>query len=372
MKITVVHPSELGPAEVARWCELQEGLPALGSPFLSPGFTLAVAALQPRARVAVLTEGGRIVGFFPFERRGPRYGVPVAAGLTDSQGLVHAAGLQWDAQELLAACGLDVWEFDRLVDGQQPFAAYERLREPSPVIDLRDGAPAVLSRLRADSSRFSDKLPRQQRRLARELGPLRFEFGSRDPETLHTLMAWKSAQYQRTGRSDRFARPWIVRLLEDLQRTDRHGLSLVLSTLYAGDTPVAAHVGLRTGPVLAGWFPAYDARFGVYSPGMLHRLHLIEAAAAAGVTSIELGRGTKESKELFKSGDQVVAEGAVVRRPLGSAMYLVRRAPERRLRQAVLDDPRLYRAADRLLKGYGRARSKVSRQPTQPPTASSR
>jgi CelD/BcsL family acetyltransferase involved in cellulose biosynthesis len=364
---TVVHPSALTAAELARWCELQQEQPALGSPFLSPGFTQAVAALQPRARVAVLRDGSDVVGFFPFERRGFRYGVPIAAGLTDCQGLVHAPGWTWDPQELLAACRLDVWEFDRLVAGQRPFAGYERLREPSPVIELGDGAPAVLERIRARSSRISDKLPKQQRRLVREAGPLRFEFGSRDPVLLHTLMGWKSAQYQRTGRSDRFARPWIVRLLESLQATDRGGLSLVLSTLYAGDTPVAAHVGLRLGSVLAGWFPAYDVRFAACSPGMQHRLHLIEAAAAAGVTTIELGRGTKESKELFKTGDQTVAEGAVASRPVGSALYLVRRLPERRLRQAVLDNPALSRAVDRLLKGYGRARSTVNRQPADTP-----
>ncbi|HEX2073574.1 MAG TPA: GNAT family N-acetyltransferase [Geodermatophilus sp.] len=372
MHVTVIRPGELREAELDRWRDFQRATPALQNPFLAPEFSIAVGGLRPQARVAVIRDGSRLVGFFPFERRGPRYGVPIAAGLTDCQGLVHAAGLEWDPQELLAACRLDVWEFDRLVTGQRPLEPYERLRAPSPVIDLSEGAAALLARLRENSSRIAEKLPRQQRRLTKDVGPLRFEFGSRDHSALHRLMGWKSAQYQRTGRADRFAEPWIIRLLEDLQQVDGPSFSFVLSTLYAGDHPVAAHVALRNGAVMAGWFPAYDVDFAKYSPGMLHRLHLIEAAAAAGVRLIELGRGTKDSKELFKTGDLAVAEGAVVRSPLGRALYRVGRAPVRRLRQTVMDSPALYRCADRLLKSYGRARSALAPGSGEPPLSSRR
>ncbi|MGY1638597.1 GNAT family N-acetyltransferase [Geodermatophilus sp. SYSU D00742] len=364
MRVEVVHPRQLGPGEVQRWRALQRQLPTLRSPFLASGFALAVGELQATAQVAVLSEGGQIQGFFPFERRSLRYGVPIAAGLTDCQGLVHAGDFEWDPRELLGACRLDVWEFDRLVSGQEPFQPYEHVRAPSPVIDLGQGSESVLARLREQSSRIADKLPRQERRLTRDVGPLRFDYDSRDRSALTRVMAWKSAQYQRTGRSDRFAHPWIVQLLEALFDADRDDAHLVVSTLYAGDEPIAGHVALRLDDVLAGWFPAYDLRYATYSPGMLHRLNLIAAAAADGIRYIELGRGTKESKELFKSHDLVVSEGAVVRSPLGAALYRVGRAPVRKLRQTVLDNPALYRRADRLLKGYGRVRASVSSRST--------
>lgn len=38
---------------------------------------------------------------------------------------------------------------------------------------------------------------------------MRFVLDEREPEALRTLMGWKSAQYRRTGRRDRFAKPWI-------------------------------------------------------------------------------------------------------------------------------------------------------------------
>ena len=76
--ISVIRPSELGPTEIAAWQDMQRTTPALANPFLSPEFTIAVGRVRPNARVAVLTEGRDITGFFPFERRRLGVGVPIA------------------------------------------------------------------------------------------------------------------------------------------------------------------------------------------------------------------------------------------------------------------------------------------------------
>jgi CelD/BcsL family acetyltransferase involved in cellulose biosynthesis len=83
VKITVVHPSELGEPELASWRGFQQADRSLANPFLSPEFTVTTGRLRPRVRVAVLSEQSGAVGFFPFERRALGYGVPIAAGLTD-------------------------------------------------------------------------------------------------------------------------------------------------------------------------------------------------------------------------------------------------------------------------------------------------
>ncbi len=72
---------------------VQAGTDALANPFLSPEFTVAVGRQRPGARVAVLADGPAITGFLPFERRRLGLGVPIAAGLTDCQGLIHAPGM---------------------------------------------------------------------------------------------------------------------------------------------------------------------------------------------------------------------------------------------------------------------------------------
>ncbi|HEX2298511.1 MAG TPA: GNAT family N-acetyltransferase, partial [Pseudonocardiaceae bacterium] len=326
MKITVIRPGELGEPELARWRGFQRDCPALANPFLSPEFTVAVGRHRPRTRVAVLSDGPDLVGFFPFERRRFGYGVPVAAGLTHCQGLVHAPDLEWDPQELLRACGLAVWEFDNLVDGQKPFEPYQVLREPSPIMDLSGGYEAYLTHLRRS---FVRDLQRKQRRLERDVGELRFVFGARDGAAFRALLGWKSAQYRRTGRPDRLADPWVARLLAELIETCSDGFSGVLAVLYAGGEPIAGHFLLRMDGVLAGWFPAYDPRFSSFSPGLVTRLRMAEAAAAAGVQQIDMARGPMAYKESFKSKDIFVAEGRITRRsPVGVLHWS--RSPVRR------------------------------------------
>jgi CelD/BcsL family acetyltransferase involved in cellulose biosynthesis len=356
MEIAVVSTSELGSAEIAAWHEMQSQTPALASPFLSPEFAIAAGKVRPDARVAVLAERAGPVGFFPFERRRSGAGVPIAAGLTDCQGLVHVPGAQWDPRDLLRACRVGVWHFDHLVAGQQPFARYVSASAASPVIDLTDGYAAYAGRLQARSPQICKDVARKSRKLERELGELRFVPDSRDVGDLRVLMSWKSDQYRRTGRRDRFDQPWIVDLVEELLNTRAGGFSGLLSMLYAADTPIAGHFGLRQGGVLGHWFPAYDASFGKYSPGMTQHLKMIEESAALGIVSIDLGKGAKRYKEQLKSYDLTVAEGTVIGSSVVAAAHRAGHAPARWAVRQIRGHQGLFTAADRVLKRYGRLR----------------
>jgi CelD/BcsL family acetyltransferase involved in cellulose biosynthesis len=256
--ISVIRPGELGHAGTAVWHGMQGATPALANPFLSPEFAIAVGRLRPAARVAVLTEGQDITGFFPFERHRLNVGVPIAVGLTDCQGLVHAPGAEWDARALLRACGISAWQFDHLVAGQKPFEPYQAAVAPSPVVDLSRGFAAYHASLRAAAPSFCREMARKARKLGREVGELRLVTDSRDVSVLRILMNWKSAQYRRTGRRNLFSQPWVIELLDSLLTTRTSGPSGVLSMLYAGETPVAGNFGLRSGPILAGWIVELD------------------------------------------------------------------------------------------------------------------
>jgi CelD/BcsL family acetyltransferase involved in cellulose biosynthesis len=358
MEVAVVRPSELGPEELSMWRGLQSAHPMWANPFLSPEFTEAVGRVRPSTRVAVLSEGQRTVGFFPFERHPLGHGGPVGGWLNDCQGLVYEPELEWDPRNLIRRCGLAVWEFDHLVSGHKRMEPYTTRWAPSPVIDLTDGFEAYLAT--RDRSRIRD-VPRRLRRLAREVGEVRFVYDSDDLAALRTVIGWKSAQYRRTGRADRFAHPWIVALVEDLLAVRTYEFAGMLSLLYAGEQLVAGHLGLRSASVLPTWFPSYDTRFRRHSPGLLLHLELAKAAAAAGIDQIDLGRGSKDYKEELKSGDLHVAEGRVVRRVPAAALHGVRRAPARWLRNVVVGNPRLFRVADRVLKAGGGARDVARR-----------
>ncbi|MEU1531051.1 GNAT family N-acetyltransferase [Streptomyces fagopyri] len=362
MDIRVYRPGELSTADRAAWTALQSkahlnGSPELANPFLSPEFTLAVGRCRRGVRIAVAREDGEPAAFFPFQRSTTGVGRAVGLGVSDCQGLVHRPGFTWDAQDLLRECGLAVWEFDHLAEGQRPFETGASGSFPSPVMDVDQGYETYLRQLRARSPKFTRTTLAKERRLGRDAGEVRYVHDERDPAALRTLMDWKSAQYRRTGRSDRFAHAWINHLALQLFHTRSESFAGILSVLYADGKPVAAHFGLRTERVLACWFPAYDPAFAKYSPGLIMHLRMAEAAAADGIAYLDLGRGQKEYKDSLKTRELSVSEGWVTRRHPVAVGHRARRAPVRALRNMVLSRPEFFEPADRILKRMGKIRS---------------
>ena len=361
MQITVTHPDELGPAEIAAWRSMQRASPSLANPFLSPEFAVAVGRFRPGARVAVLTEGQAVLGFFAFERRGLGLGVPIGGWLSGCQGLVHVPGAEWDPRELLHACGLAAWQFDNLIAGQQPFKPYQAATRPSPIIDLSEGFEAYYAKLWVNSHRFCRELARKARKLGREAGEVRIVADSRDGDMLRTLLAWKSEQYRRTRHVDRFAWPWVGDLLQALLAARDEHVDGLLSVLYAGEQPVAAQFGLRAGNLLAGWFTGYDIRFAKYSPGILHLMKMAEQLPAAGIHAIDMGKGARRYAEAIKSNDVLVSEGVVTGRSILGAVHGVSGASAQWALRTVRQHPGLHRAADRMLRRSGVSRRTYGR-----------
>ncbi|MEV4162708.1 GNAT family N-acetyltransferase [Nonomuraea dietziae] len=365
MNISIVRPGELGDSERSRWRALQKADPSLDNPFLSVEFAVAMDRLRDYVRVAVVHDGDSIAGFFPYERHSFGIGKPLGGFLTTCHGLISAPELKIDTKALLRAAKLSVFDFDHMVAGQPTFAAFETDVRPAPIMDLTAGFDSWIEQVKANSPKNLKTVRYKERKLGREQGRLRFEYASPDPAVLRTLLNWKSDQYRRTGRVDRFAQPWIVELIDLMHAERSDDFAGVLTMLYAGDVPVAGHFGLRTATTLVGWFPAYDTEFARYSPGIVHHLQMAEHAAKAGLHAVDMGKGGKEYKDWLKSGVLYVAEGRVSRPSATAAVHWIGRTPVNKARTIVLDRPSLYKVADRVLKGFGRVRTTL--QSDSPP-----
>jgi CelD/BcsL family acetyltransferase involved in cellulose biosynthesis len=219
-RIHVLRPEELGPNDHKMWREIRTESGAPANPFLDPAFTTAVGQVRPGARVAVLQEDGSPVGFFPYERGPLGQGRAIGLGVSDSQGAVLRPEIRIDARRLLAGCSLSSWEFDNLEAGQSLFVPHAAEELASPVVDIGEGFERYTERLRESSPNFLRQTLAKERKLARQVGEVRFVYDARDPAALRALMRWKSAQYRRTGRRDRFAQDWIVRLVQLLAHGD--------------------------------------------------------------------------------------------------------------------------------------------------------
>ena len=224
------------------------------------------------------------------------------------------------------------------------------------MIDLADTFDVYCAKLQKKSPHFCQEHARKTRKLAREVGELRFVADSHDINIIPALMAWKSEKYRRSGTVDRFDRR--VDLLEVLLATRSDRLSGLLSVLYAGDQPVAAQFGLRAGTLLVGWFIGFDSRFRQYSPGLILVMQMVEELAAIGIEAIHIGRPA-HYKEIFKTHEILASEGIVTSRSALGAAHRARDASTRWARQ----HPSFYRATDKILRRSGVARLTYGRNP---------
>lgn len=313
VRLSVSRPQELSSGQLAAWRRLQDGDPALASPFLRPEFALLVADVRRDVAVATVEQDGEERAFLAFQRRG-RVGRPVGGGLSDVQAIVAEPGWDCDARALARAAGLAVLTFTHARADQLPFAPFHRRVAESPLVELDGGFEAYVRGRRAAGSNVVTQTMSHARRLERQLGPLRFVMHDPDPRSLNRLIEWKRHQYGQDrwgGALDLFSRRWTVELLERVHAMQAEGFAGVLSALWAGDAMVAAHMGMRSATTLHYWFPAYDPAHAKLAPGRILLLEMIRAAAAAGIRRIELGAGDEGYKGRFANGAVAVASGFV-------------------------------------------------------------
>jgi CelD/BcsL family acetyltransferase involved in cellulose biosynthesis len=199
-------------------------------------------------------------------------------------------------------------------------------------MDLSSGFDAYRLARGAGGSEELKQVLRKNRKCQREVGDVRLEHHTSRPEVFESLVAWKTGQCRSTGVASALDVSWIRGLLKDLcQRTEAelHGQ---LSALYVGDRLAAVHLGLRSHGVLHWWFPAYDAQFGKYSPGLMLLVGLAQSATSSGLARIDLGRGEQTYKSNLMSGATLLAEGSVDTRPWSRWMWQRWLAAKNRIR----------------------------------------
>lgn len=311
LTVRLARPDELSSEERGVWRRLQQAGPDISSPFFCLDLILTVATVRKDLEVAVMEQGGDVVGFFPFQRGKGNVGRPVLSRLSEFHGVVARQGLAFDAVDLLRQCRLVAWHFDHLVASQEPLQPYHWSRSASPYMDLSQGYEAYAAQRQQSGSSLLTDVARKSRKCARELGPLRFEIQSNEAEVFRSLIQWKSQQHDRTNRFEVLQTPWLTELLEKLRRIETPQFTGLLSALYAGDKLVAVHFGLASAASLHVWFPAFNREYGRYSPGLILLVEMAKATAARGIRRMDFGKGSERYKTEFMTGAVTIAEGSL-------------------------------------------------------------
>jgi len=177
---------------------------------------------------------------------------------------------------------------------------------------------------------------RQIRKLERDLGPLSFVFDDHRPEVFDAVVRWKSAQYLSTGVGNMFAQSENVELFRELHRQK----AVVVSSLSAGTTLLAAHFGSLTDGRMTWWVPAYDPAYSKYSPGRLMLEQLMAESQRAKHLEFDFLIGDEGYKFTFATHNRVI--GPVGTAPLQERIVARAKAEGKAL---LARSPRLYELA---------------------------
>ncbi len=309
----VLRPENLTEADRQAWSVLSRGANRTGGAFLTWQYATAVAAVTPSARVAALEDAAGRKAFLAFQAKPGALGAfgvyeRIGAAISDYTGLVAEPGFAIAPGALLASCGIGAFEFSHLDESQAAHGLTGGAPRVGLRIDLPDGGDAYLADLRQRKKSVVRETDRRLRRLTEKVGPPRLEIDLRArPDLLDTLFAAKLAQYARTGKDDGavLAEPWAQSLLRALYAQDDPECRGQLSALYAGDTWVALHIGLRAGDLLHYWFPVYNHDLASYGPGRLLLQLTIEGAASSGIACIDRGEGDNPTKREYATSEHL-------------------------------------------------------------------
>jgi CelD/BcsL family acetyltransferase involved in cellulose biosynthesis len=312
LRIHAVDGASLSETQVQHWNEIQRSDSNYASPFLTPGYTQLVARCCEGVRVGIIELAqGRPVGFFPFQLVAPRYAKPVGTIFCDYQAVIIEPDVRLNAPELLAACGLDRWDFDHLLANQPFFSTFHEVHDFSSVIDLSAGFDVYNAQMKRDKRFQLSQAELQRRRMERELGVVTLSTHEPDPELLDRLLLIKREQWTRSGWPNRFEAEWELTLMANLTQTDEPNFGGLLTVLRAGNQPVALHLGLRSRTVWHYWTTAYEIAFARYSPGLVMLVEMIKSAESMGFKAIDLGKGDLLYKRRLRNFEVPLAEGTV-------------------------------------------------------------
>ena len=120
---------------------------------------------------------------------------------------------------------------------------------------------------------------------------------------------------------------------------------------------MAAHYGMIENDLLHYWYPAYDPKYSIYSPGTALFTAIVAAASENGIRCIDMGYGEQPYKLKQTDTTSIVGFGSLSR----SKFHLNRRRWEATAREAIKKAPMkgtLKRIRQRVLPGVGRSKLK--------------
>lgn len=304
------RPNELDEREISGWNALLDVSDAYDSAFFSYAFACAAEAAGFDAWATLAwNEDDDLVGVFAFQKK---QGIAGALGSGERVGgtmadycgpLLNDKGrdsLTPDA--FFAASGLKLFEVSHAP--ARPDGVREDIvaDDGGPITRLPDGFDAWWTDFSKKRKSRATDLSRRMRKIEREVGVLHLELNAdRSSMLLEEIIEEKRRQYQDRDATDVFRSEGNRALLHHLAKSEDPRCQLVVTTLHAGDTWAASHIGLRCRSAMHYWFPVYNENLKRSSPGRLLILEMLRAMPEDRLDLLDYGLGEGRTKMEFAS-----------------------------------------------------------------------
>ncbi|MGH2677991.1 MAG: GNAT family N-acetyltransferase [Actinomycetota bacterium] len=195
-------------------------------------------------------------------------------------------------------------------------------------------------------SRSARQSLRRHRRRLEDAGG-HFQIYGTYEETVRALRRLAELHYARweARGGSRALNPRLERMLADVAHDLHPGDRFRLGSIEIDDQPIACELFVSAGGAVAHWLGGFDETWARHGPSKQVVLSLIEDAWRRGDSTLELGPGGQEHKDLFSAESGTLDWVDLVPRGPRSPLVRLRLAPKR-LRQAGLETR--HRLAQRL------------------------
>ncbi len=314
MQNRICRPSELSNKQKERWRSLVQSHKSLQHPQLTFEWAEIIESAGWPVEIVEFQEDNSS-GFFPFARYTPTQAGPIGGHFSDRQAIMASPTATIDPLKLIRLCQINRYHFDHVAVENFWVSQFPHETDSAFKIILKSTFADYWEQLQIRCRSWCQQIQRKQRKLTREVGPLRFEFHTDSNEAWQALIEWKQKQVVDAGLLDVFSDDRSRRLMLQTVKHQSSNFAGMLSALYAGSQLVAVHLGQRSGDNFNAWIPSYHPEFSSYSPGVILHLELLSRAVNEGIVEIDLGRGTNPLKQNLATETTDLAIGAIDSRP---------------------------------------------------------
>ncbi len=319
LSVEIRSLDELTPDEGAQWNDWARADPDLSSPYFRWEFARTAGTICPGSAVAVFKRDGRVVGYYPHQRRGGTI-QPLAAPMNDYHGIIGPKDQKPSMQEAARLLGAPRFAAAAWI-GEAP-EQMPRHHSVVSVVPDEGGFDAWYARRRKAFPKYFKDKERSRRGLDGAFKTVEIEIGLHDHALLERLIIEKSEQYRRTGLHDIFACGWTGQVLHALMDSDgEDGFGASMAVLRVDGRVVAMEYSMHAGRHFHLWFPVYNQEVARWSPGIVLTQETIRLGSERGYRTFDYGVGVGGYyKKYYDDGGLATAEGVVARPGVSKAL----------------------------------------------------